>query len=634
MQARRFEVPNRNVKVALGILCIAATAVNFAGSVPVAAQRANTEYKVQVPLVVEDLVVLDHNGQPVHGLQASDLTVTEGGKPVTLKNFEEHSAQPVVTLPQAPDLGPNVFTNMAPTPATDSLNILLFDALNTPMTDQAEMRQQMLDYLKTLPPGIPIAVFGLSGRLYMLQGFSTDPKVLAAAIDASKNLMHASARLDNPVSDERTSKMSDFVAEFMDNSNPAKALMLEHLRQFELENQIAETSQRVQYTVLALSQLARYLSGLPGRKNLIWFSGSFPLNFIPDSTQAQPFMAVADFQDEVRKATDLLARSQVAVYPVDGRELFNNPAFSGTQRNALMFGARSGGPQVGPGVAHHDDMSNRPGSVQVERDFTLKTNAEHATMSLIADNTGGRAFFDTNDLKDAIEQAVNDGSNYYTFSYTPPNEKFDGTYRRIEVKVDRPDLHLSYRQSYLADNPEEVWRGKKVLPQTTMQAAMMMGSPAATQIPIMVQVTPDEATVDKVSQGTKPNPKLMKPPFRRYEVVYVVDIHNALFAMTADGVRHAKIEFAAVVYDADGQVVDTAGNQMNLDFPSDRYGEILERGLRASLTIEAPVKGDYFLRIGFYDAASDRVGAIEVPVASLKSQQAMTQGAAANSAPK
>ena len=59
--------------------------------------------------------------------------------------------------------------------------------------------------------------------------------------------------------------------------------------------------------------------GLPGRKNLIWFSGSFPVNFTPDYTQENPFKAVADYQDDVRKTTDLLVRSQVAVYPIDGR---------------------------------------------------------------------------------------------------------------------------------------------------------------------------------------------------------------------------------------------------------------------------------------------------------------------------
>ena len=201
---------------------------------------------------------------------------------------------------------------------------------------------------------------------------------------------------------------------------------------------------------------------------------------------------------------------------------------------------------------------------------------------------------------------------------TPADEKFDGTYRRIEVKIDQPSLHLSYRKSYLADNPNEVWRGNKVLPQSTMQAAMMFGSPAATQLLLSVQATPEEKPVNQPSQGTRPDSKLMKPPYRRYNLVDVVDVRNVLFTTTGDGVRHGKFEFAALVYDSDGQLVNSSSNSMSLDFPPDRYAPILDRGLRVGQTVETPLKGAYFLRIGIYDANGDRVGAVEIPTSTLK----------------
>ncbi len=157
---------------------------------------------------------------------------------------------------------------------------------------------------------------------------------------------------------------------------------------------------------------------------------------------------------------------------------------------------------------------------------------------------------------------------------------------------------------------------------------MMFGSPAATQLLLSVQATAEEKPVNEPSQGTKPDSKLMKkPPYRRYNLVEVVDVHNVLFTSTSDGVRHGKFEFAALVYDSDGHLANSSSNRMSLDFPADRYATILDRGLRVGQTIEAPLKGDYFLRVGVYDANSDRVGAVEIPVSSLKSQQAMTQGA-------
>ena len=414
--------------------------------------------------------------------------------------------------------------------------------------------------------------------------------------------------------------------------------MLATIKQFELENQVAQTAQRVQYTLQALNQLGRYLSSLPGRKNLIWFSGSFPLNYLPDNNNAQEFMAVADFQDDVRKTTDLLARSQVAVYPVDGRGLFLNGAFAASQNEQEMakISAYGHAPAAGkgPGLFHTSSQSSRDqaGSFSDSmHQFARMTSAEHATMTEIADNTGGKAFFDTNGLKDAVEKAVSDGSNYYTLAYTPPDPKLDGSYRRIEVKVDRPDLRLSYRKTYFADNPGEAWNGKKVLPQSAMQAAMRFGAPGPSQILFSVQAVPDDVPVNKLSQGAKPDSKLMKPPYRTYNLTYLVDMRDVRFSATSDGVRHGNFEFEVLVYGADGEIVNQTGSRMSLDFPAGRYTQILQRGLRVGQTVEVPVKGDYFLRIGISDMSADHIGAIEIPVATLKSRQAMMQDAAKDS---
>jgi len=64
---------------------------------------------------------------------------------------------------------------------------------------------------------------------------------------------------------------------------------------------------------------------LPGRKNVLWFSGSFPISILPDGDLQNPFAVVADSEDEFRETTDLLARSQAAVYPIDARGLMVAP---------------------------------------------------------------------------------------------------------------------------------------------------------------------------------------------------------------------------------------------------------------------------------------------------------------------
>lgn len=597
---------------------------------PAPAGTSGYNLQLHVPLVLEDVVVLDHEGQPVHGLKASDLTVTENGSEVTLRSFEEHSTAGPAPIPARPNLEPDGFTNLTPTPANHTLNVLLFDALNTSLTDQSSMHDQLLEYLKALPPGIPMAVFGLSDRLYLLQGFSTDPKTLVAAIDASQKMLHASPRLDNPVSDEPAQKLSDQVLQGLNLGDPDVARMLANVQQFEREKDIAQTAQRVQYTLQALNQLGRYLEGLPGRKNVIWFSGSFPINFLPDSTLPEPFMAVADFQDDVRKTTDLLARGRVALYPIDGRGLQNIDAFSAAQSDQAMARMLVSGwtpPRQGPGAylgAVSTNPADRPGGYgDTIRKFFQTTTAEHATMTFMAEATGGKAYFNTNGLKEAAEKALNDGGDYYTFTYTPPDEKFDGSIRRIQVKVDRPGAHLSYRQDYFADDPDAARTGKKVLPQSAMQQAMMFGTPEATQIPLAVRAIPEDGMATQTSQGTKPNTKLMKAPYRRYDLVCLVDVRSVEFSVSSDGVRHARLEVAAVVYTDDGELADTGGNHINLDLAPERYAEIVSRGLRIGQTIEAPAKGDYFLRMGVDDLVGDRIGTVEIPTASLKSEKGL-----------
>jgi VWFA-related protein len=579
---------------------------------PGPADRGNSKYQLQlpVPLVVEDILVLDHSGNPMHELKAADFTVTENGKQVTVRNFEEHSsssrpAEPVKKL----DLGPNVFTNLRRAPIDGSLNILLLDALNTPITDQQYVRQQMLKYLATLDPRTQIAVFGLSTRLYMLQGFTTDPELLRAAIEQKHKGLHASPLLDDPVSGGPVDQMSDTMADMLAD-DPEGATIEANLQQFEAVQQTEVARMRTIYTLQAMNELARYLSGLPGRKNLIWFSGSFPLNIFPDDTLQDPFAAVADFQDDVRKTTDLLARSRVAVYPVDGRGLFTNPSLSAMQSGSNLV--RS--------------MRTNPGAFAANNSkFLNQTAAEHATMDMIAAETGGKAFYNTNGLKEAVEKAVNYGENYYTISYTPPDLKWDGRYRKISVRSTAPGVHLSYRNGYYADDPAAAIAGNKVLPGSAMTAALLRGGPNATQILFDAFVVPRDETTDKLTTGAEPNSKLMKPPYRTYIVQYLVDLSGVQFTVSTDSVHHGALEFAAMLYTPDGEVVNVAATRLTLTLPQERFDQMMAKGLSAMQSIQAPVKGEYFLRMALHDPNGDRVGALEAPLTGLKTLATLRQ---------
>jgi hypothetical protein len=243
-------------------------------------------------------------------------------------------------------------------------------------------------------------------------------------------------------------------------------------------------------------------------------------------------------------------------------------------------------------------------------------------MAQLARSTGGEAFYDTNGFKEAMEKAVSDGEDYYTFAYTPPERKYNGSYREIDVKTSHPGLQLFYRTGYRAVDPNAPVRAADASMPSALRDSVRLGAPAATQILFEVKLDPEDAIVDKITSGAKPDSAMMKPPYRRLDLVYQVDIGGALFTTSPDGDRHGSLDFAIFVYNSEGALANETTNKVNLDLPSARYAELLQRGLRVGQTVEAPAKGNYFLRIVVYDPKGDRVGTTEVPLADLKSNQA------------
>jgi VWFA-related protein len=213
-----------------------------------------------------------------------------------------------------PVFAPGIFSNYTPTPTGGPVNVLLLDTLNTPVLDQIYLHDQFHKYLKTSTPGAPMAIFGLTTRLLMLQSFTSDPELLKAAIN-NKNIKNSP--LIDRVSGGNTTLESDKMAQFISTSiiPPSaesagfQAQIVKDIQQFEAQQTSFRFQLRAKYTLDAINQLARYLAGIPGRKNLIWFSGSFPLDVLPDGTIEDPFMTVASSEDEYRETTNLLTRA-------------------------------------------------------------------------------------------------------------------------------------------------------------------------------------------------------------------------------------------------------------------------------------------------------------------------------------
>jgi VWFA-related protein len=573
--------------------------------------------------------VTDRNHQPVHGLTAKDFSVAENGTPQAVKHFEEHTAASVadaMKFPAMPKLPAGTFTNFTPAPATGAVNMLLLDSLNTPLADQSYMRQQLLTYLKTVPPGTRVAIFGLGTHLVLLQGFTSDTSVLRSVVERSQGKgSKASFVLEDKVGGggNQDSLTDDLEDQSTDSTytDPVPARIIADLRDFNAIHDTLQLKVRTKYTLDAMNEIARYVSGIPGRKNLIWFSGSFPLDVLPDETGAQlnAFMAMGSSEDEYRETITQLSRSQVAVYPID-------------VRGVTMSAVNDASSHYTGGLA----------STRMLRDDAkfLETNAaEHATMDVLAGDTGGQAFFNTNNLTEAVSKAVEEGSNFYTLSYAPTNQEHDGRERKIKVQVARPEMTLAYRVGYYADAPDKK-NGKQdaasaaaevSASQDGLRVAMQRGAPTASEILMKVTVarlTTAGKTEDQVAAGNMPAPTT-KGPYQRYGVDYAINPGDLVFLRGEDGKIHVDYDVLVYVYDSNGDLLNWVGGTHRIASSAEQLQRGTAHGIVAQTEVSVPAKGEYFLRIAVHDRNRDHYGAVEVATSQVRD---MVAASAASSA--
>jgi VWFA-related protein len=625
----------RSFKCILGLAFTLATLASAQTPVPPSQSQALTSQqptptiRTGVKLVVVDVTVTDKNGEPLHNLKKDDFTVLEGGNPQTINAFDEHialSAGDAVKFPPLSPMPPGVFTNITPAPVNSAVNIILIDSLNTPYDDQSYLRAQLVNYIKHAPPGTSIAIFALTNSLNMLQGFTSDMDVLKRIV--SKQPGQASPLIARTQTGEDSSNV---VAANVTGAGAASLAAFQSFQTAFVKGD-AQNYQRMKMTLDAFNVLARYLGNIPGRKNLVWFSGSFPLELDADSAisaDSSNSFAGSNSESEVRKIIALLARGRVAVYPVDCRGI---QATMGTTSEYQGSTPKNGNP-----ASFNSDKAS----------FEHTMALEHSTMERLASNTGGRAIMNENDLTKATAQAIEIGSNYYTLTYTPSNANWNGDFRKIQVKLARQGYALAYRHGYYADDPNSP---QNALASTTssgqasgkapgkiplandngrlIRAAMIHGAPGPTEILYKVRVLPAKDIEDLVAEGNVLSPVGLKKAsgqFRRFVVDFDAEAKDMLFPPKPEGGFDCKVEFVVQVYQADGTLVNTATKTLVTTLSLAQRNKLIHSGFPFHEEVSVPVNGTYSLRIGVHDFNSDHIGAVEVPVTSVQNLPAVAE---------
>jgi VWFA-related protein len=579
-------------------------AVNVPKASSATQEASVATFHTEAQLVQLDVSVTDSSGRPITGLQRSDFTVLEDGQPQEIRAFEPHLPNTVQAAKSAAapklSLPPNTFTNQVAAPPEGPLSILLMDLWNTPVTDQAYARKQTIEFLKTLPPGKTVAMFVLGSRLTLVQGFSDDPETLVASAEKVMNETSLLLRTDSErqqfqgAADDvgriaRPNIPPGAPASAAANINSGNSLDFGHAQARQRTNAMMEadrTADRVYTTLDALSALARSVSSYPGRKNLIWLSGSFPIRLKPSAAGLMQLNGgsfapttgletAPNFPAALRVATRALATARIAVYPIDVRGIQMSGVDISVSAGASASFAGTSNPQ-----AFGQNLSTQSASRFEDR----------SSMKEVAEQTGGEVLAG-NDVRGSIGRAMDDGSTYYGIAYTPARSDKSQEFRKIEVKVNRSGLKLAYRPGYFPSG-SQAGEPPKAHP---LIVAMQPGVPPSTVVPLTVVVLPPDATNKKT------------------RITYTIDIRGMDFADTPEHRKRAIIDCIAVAFTKQGAPVGQISNTMDATLPMSDYESALRKGLVVPQELELP-PGEYILRLGVMDHGSQKIGTLDAPL--------------------
>jgi VWFA-related protein len=540
----------RNVVTRLLVAALSLSAAVFGQN----ASDAPSTFKSRAELVTIPAVVTDKSGVHIPNLRKEDFAVLEDGADQRIAVFEEIQ-KPVSQVWRArsePTRFSNVVTGES---APTRLTILVLDMINTPFQDQAIARQALFKFLSESVSGdqpIGLLVIRRSG-MKVIQDFTSDPKLLVAAL---KKLTGEKQPLDL-ASETKLPSANDQVSQTLRRLMEMERASEQEMESFERRSAVITTHQVMQ-------QIAESCAGLPGRKAMIWASAGFPFSINETSMVLKETGARLTLPTELvplyEKTWKLLNQAQIAVYPVDVRGLVN-PTF---------LNAESG---------------------SVENSHYAHADWQHfdtlATFQTFAEATGGRAFFNSNDLKAAFQAASEDNASYYMLGYYLDRKGKKEGWHKLSVKLRGKGVKIRARSGFFLTQG-----GPEQSDKTMMEIALT--SPLAyTAIPIKGQWR-------EVGPATEPGKK---------KVGFLLTM-PANFAEIEEGDNnHALLEFAAVARSASGQAAGTISKTVDIHFKPAALKQVRENGLdyHGALNV-AP--GEYSVHFVVEDRISGRIGSV------------------------
>ncbi len=545
------------LRLACTLLLGVATAVTWAGPqgaqppVPPATPSQKPVFRVNSNLVQVDVTVRDKKGNIVRDLRKEDFVVYEDGTPqeIVTYSFESIPGAATESVAQAESTNPAtipgpkaIAVNLALTPKSEvkpedfkdkRLIILFFDLSSLQTEELIRSITTAQDYVaKKSTPHDLIAITTYSSTVQLVQDLTNDRAVLLAAL---KKL--------NPT------EAGDAPQENLDESDPSDDTYVPDDVQFNIFN----TDRRLS----ALSMIAKGYKDFPERKSLILFSSGMNTTGVEN-------------QSQIRFTVDTANQSNMSIYTVDSRGLTALPPGGDASRGS------PGGRALFTGSAMRGQSDN------------LSSSQE--TLSTLAEDTGGTAFLDTNDLSPIFVKVVSDTQAYYVLGYYSTNSKEDGKFRKIRVEVRRPDLKLQHRPGYFAS--KQFLKLTQDERDRQLEEALAVDRPFS-DLPIIL-----EADYFRKDGSTSLVPVSMQ-----------ISGDAVQFDEKKDQ-REAAFEFLAQVVDPKGRVAGIARDTVRVKLPA-QTAEKIKAGQILYTTGFELKPGDYKLKFLVRDNRTGRLGSFE-----------------------
>lgn len=553
----------QNAKMGVSMACLAAV-LSALIMLPIALTSQSSSktptIRVVTRLVRVGLIVRDAKGSPVAGLKEKDFAVFDEGKPQKISFFGPGAV--VSSAPAMRSLPPGTFSDLpryAKPPR--SVTIVLLDNLNTfagsaPESQYeatpywledlalANAKAHLTEFIKNLDPRDRVAIYGLGDTLHVLSDFTNDRAQLLAILKKYNTRSKTNRDVVEPTFSIGPKSCRPDCNGFENGYRSRLAGMA--------------NEDRGQITMAALRAIAAHVAHVPGRKNLVWLTANLPFS---GAAMAQ-----------------VLSPADIAAYPIDARGLL----------------ARS--PMVMADVHGTADADEVAGVVGTFGTDIAKSSQPIgiATMKQLAQDTGGQAFVNTNNLTGAIRKAVENSAVTYNLGFYLDPARADGKFHALKVEVKKSGLSLFYPKGYFAYKNLPVTKQRN---WTNLVTAVQ--SPIeAFKIRFLV----------KVSRINRPKPKSLS-------IQGSVDVRDLHLAETGN-MRKGGIAVDFVEQDATGKVANEVSHASKVEFTPGQYAAILKSGMHFRQLLQ-PKPNVTTLRVVVEDLTTSKVGSVIIPLSQV-----------------